>query len=144
MILVTGQTDSLIAEVRRKLLHVGFISEKATLSNLFARLQKEPKVFAVLHIIDKRRPALLNVIELIGKQCAPVVHGILKTENCPDDAVSPDDFDFVLPFSAKDKALCERIVFSAIFRIGMNPAEQIAGSLRYRLLEKDFLILQDI
>ena len=141
MILVTGTNDRLITDVRRRLLRVGLISEKTTLSALYTHLRENPKVFAVLHIIEKRRPALLSVTELVSKQCAPVVQGVLLTDECPPDAVLPDKFDFVLPLSSKDKILCERIVFYAIFRIGIDPSEQIVGSIRYRLMEKEFLIL---
>ena len=141
MILVTGTNQHQITALRRQLLHGGIISEKSTFNTLISHLSSYPHTFAVLHIVEKRRPFLHNLI-LLAKHLYPnVLHGVLLMEGCEIDAVSENVFDFVLPISVKPKKLCEVIVHSAIAYRGINPSELMAGSLRYRLFEKDFSLV---
>lgn len=141
MVLITGTNDQLIAALRRDLLHIGLISEKTTLSALCTRLRESPHVFAVLHIVEKHRPSLVPVTELARVQYGKVVHGVLTVANCPSDAVCSDDFDFVLPLTSRAKILCEQLVLAAISRAGFDPSDTIVGPLRYRLFQKEFLIV---
>ena len=99
MILITGTNNSQINTLRRELLHVGLISEKTTLSALCSRLALCPYAFAVLHIVEKHRPALENVI-LLAKHLYPhAVHGVLYLDDCDGANFCAKSFDFVLPLS---------------------------------------------
>ena len=140
MILITGTNDRKIAALRRDLLHVGLISEKTTLGALATRLSDRPQPFAVLHIVEKRRPALENVVLFAKHMQAKTVHGVLLADESTELG-NADSFDFVLPLSVKPKKLAEMLVHSAISVAHVNPSEQMAGALRYRLFEKEFLIL---
>ena len=138
MIFVTGTNDRKIAELRRELLHVGLISQKTTLSALASHLSENPHVLAVLHIVEKRRPALENVALLVKHLYPHVMQGVLSANDGAVNFLCAEKFDFVLPRSVKSKKLCEQIVFSAISQLKIDPSEKSAGALRFRLFEKEF------
>ena len=138
MILVTGTNDRQIAEVRRALLHVGLISERVTLSSLCLRLSERSDVYTVLHILEKRRPALEGVTFLAKRLFPRTLHGVLLLEECDAAFLRRDAFSFVLPFGVKPKRLAEAIVLSCISKAQTNPSEVMAGALCYRLFEKEF------
>ena len=141
MVLITGTNDRTIADLRCALLRVGLISEKTTLNTLCTHLADRPHTFAVLHIIEKRRPSLAPAVLLARHRFGNVVHGALLTDGCAPDAVGKDNCDFLLPLSIAPKKLCETVVHTAISSVRRNPSEIMVGALKYRLFQKDFGIL---
>ena len=141
MILITGTNDQKIDDLRRELLLAGMISEKTTLSDLATALAQTPCVYAVLHIVDENRPALENTVFFAKHAYPKIAHVVLFSDECATDAYEGSCFDFVFPLSVRVKTLCAQITGFCIASMGINLSLRMVGALRYRLFEKDFMML---